>query len=96
MACYINCFIECLYCNSLVEHQGKEHNCPVAQVDKVVGVTDYFKVCERCQLLLKVIFLDQRQWQFVSCKLCLPYFCSVKWPIRMLLHFSAFGCAIAK
>ena len=59
-----DCFIECLYCYSLVEHRGNEHNCPVAQVDKVVGVPDYFKVCERCQLLLKVIFLDQRQWQF--------------------------------
>ena len=64
MTCNINCFIECLYCYSLVEHRGKEHNCPVAQVDKVVRVPDYFEVCERCQLLLRVIVLDQRQWQF--------------------------------
>ena len=64
MACIVNLFIECLYCYSLLEHRGKEHNCPVAQEDKIEGVSDYFDVCERCQLLMRVIFLDERQRQF--------------------------------
>ena len=42
MACNINCFIECLYCYSLLECRGKEHNCPVAEEDKVEGIPDYF------------------------------------------------------
>ena len=61
MSCNVNCFIECLYCYSLLEHRGNEHNCPVAQEDKIEGVPDYFEVC---QLLLRVIFLDERQQQF--------------------------------
>ena len=64
MTCNVNCFIECLYCYSLLEHQGKEHNCPVAQEDKIEGVPDYFEVFERCQLLIRVIFLEERQQQF--------------------------------
>ena len=47
-----------------VEHRVKEYNFPVAQEDKIEGVPDYFEVCERCQFQIKVIFLNERQWQF--------------------------------
>ena len=64
LACNASCFIECLYCYCLLEHRGKEHNCPVAQVNKLEGVPDYYEVCRRCELFLRVILLDVRRQRF--------------------------------
>ena len=47
----------------LLECRGKEHNCPVAQEDKVEGIPDYFEMCEKFQRLLNVIFLEEKWLQ---------------------------------
>ena len=84
MACNIQRFIEGLYNRSV---EASDTTVVWLKKTRFKVFLIYFEMCERCQLLLKVIFQKRGCGSVVSGKFCLISLYSVKWPIEMLLHF---------